>query len=65
MQINTYMNFCYLQGDKNLTGVTHVIVDEVHERSLLVSEPNYNSSLEYSMFPVINFICFTSFLFHI
>ena len=25
------------QGNKNLAGVSHVIVDEVHERSLLVS----------------------------
>lgn len=27
----------YLQGDKDMADVTHVIVDEVHERSLLVS----------------------------
>lgn len=27
-----------LQGDRSLSGITHVIVDEVHERSLLVSE---------------------------
>ena len=26
-----------LQGNKDLAGITHVIVDEVHERSLLVS----------------------------
>lgn len=26
-----------LQGDKTLNDVTHIIVDEVHERSLLVS----------------------------
>lgn len=26
-----------LQGNRNLTGITHIIIDEVHERSLLVS----------------------------
>lgn len=26
-----------MQGNRSLKGVTHVIVDEVHERSLLVS----------------------------
>lgn len=26
-----------LQGDKDMSDLTHVIVDEVHERSLLVS----------------------------
>uniref|UniRef100_F6HK50 RNA helicase n=1 Tax=Vitis vinifera TaxID=29760 RepID=F6HK50_VITVI len=29
-----------LAGDKNLSGITHVIVDEVHERSLLTSAVN-------------------------
>lgn len=32
--LNTDLN---LQGEKDLAGVSHVIVDEVHERSLLVS----------------------------
>lgn len=26
----------FIQDNKNLSGITHVIVDEVHERSLLV-----------------------------
>ncbi|KAI5414339.1 hypothetical protein KIW84_040007 [Lathyrus oleraceus] len=29
-----------LMGNRSLTGITHIIVDEVHERSLLVSEIN-------------------------
>ncbi|KAJ0011202.1 hypothetical protein Pint_32996 [Pistacia integerrima] len=28
-------------GDRNLAGITHVIVDEVHERSLLVSKAKF------------------------
>lgn len=31
------INFEISQGDKYLTGISHVIVDEVHERTLLVS----------------------------
>lgn len=31
------VKYIILQGNKNLDGVSHIIVDEVHERSLLVS----------------------------